>query len=108
MTVRESRALATLARRQLHYKAAQARAEAAKRRRDRSLDACEALLPAGDWVSAGPFLLRLRRSSTGERFRLADYRKAGGRVTRAMGRFITAAGTRRELDVRHDQEPPTP
>lgn len=104
MTVRQTRALAALARTQLRYKARQALAEQAKRRRDEHLARVEDLLPAGEWVSAGGFLLRLRRSSTGERFRLADYRKAGGRVTRAMTVFITPAGSRRELDVRLPQE----
>lgn len=106
MTVRQVRALAALARAQLRYKAAQARAEKAKKARDARLEAATPHLPVGDWVTAGPFMLRLRIAKGSERFRLKDYRAAGGHVSRNMSKFITLVDGRRDLDVRHDLEAP--
>jgi len=100
VSARRIKTLAALARAHLRLKAAEARVEKLKATRDRRLAACAPLLAGGEWIQAGPFAIRLRLTSSGERFRLADYRAAGNRVTRAMARHISPAGVRRQLDVR--------
>jgi hypothetical protein len=107
VTVRQARALGALARAQLRYRAAHARAERLRSLRDKRLDACMAYLPSGERVRVGGYELKLTIGRPSERFRLADYRKAGGRVTRTMERFITSVDGRRLLDVQTDQEPST-
>ncbi len=104
MTYRDSRRLAALARAQLRYKAAQARAEQRRKARDARLEAARHLLPSGEWVSAAGFLVKLTIGAPSERFRLADYRRAGGQVTRRMSQFVTKVDGRRDLTVCRDDE----
>lgn len=82
------------------YWRAKAAFESAKTRRSDLLSKHRSKLPAGEWVTACGKLLRRSSRSTGERFSLGDFKAGGYKVTAAMRKFVSPAGSYDILEVR--------
>lgn len=78
-----------IARDELAYADAKRALEAADERRRRTRARYRDRLPVGEVVEAGGYSIKVVAKTTGRKFRLAEYLKAGHKVTKAMRPFVT-------------------
>ena len=75
-------------------------AEEAKVKRDGLLSGLAAKLPIGEWVEFARWAIRITKQRNGDSFSLAEYVKAGHKVTPAMEKFVSEGAEYPRLWVR--------